>query len=151
MIWKSSRFQLIVLGIFLLLCGAVILPVYRFAQNTAETAAKWPVAEATVRFADVEKDNHISSQKPATYRQEIIYDFEVNGAKYSGEAMYIGNKPPSWSSEASATEALPKIGSVLRIHYNPANPKQCVARADPRPPAQYWLGFTFRSTLEHFK
>lgn len=94
MMRKKGPLELISRGIIFVLFGALLVYLHGFIEGAAKEAANWPITEATVRFAEVIKDDHINALKPAVYRHGVIYDFQVNGIPFSGEALHIEKTRP---------------------------------------------------------
>jgi hypothetical protein len=110
----------------LLLFGGFLFPWMIWSRGRVEAMLRWPEIDARVVFADT----RTSYRRPVgrRYRHEITYQFEVENRTYTGDRQTYGSSPPEWHSESEAREALPAMGSVIQVRYNPDAPDDNVIR-----------------------
>jgi hypothetical protein len=114
-------------GAFLLLLfGGFLFPWMIWSRGRVEAMTRWPEIDARIISADTTS----SYRRPVgrRYRHAITYQFDVDGRSFTGDRETYGGSPPEWHSESEARDALPAIGSSVRIRYNPDRPDDSVIR-----------------------
>ena len=123
----------IFLGLFLM--G---IAVYFFWATYRERAAnrrriaeaqRWPEANARVDSSEVKRRLNVFQSLLIAYSRFptiiVAYRFQVGDQIYHGNRVAFGTVTTSWATALALQAAYP-AGSVIRIRYNPANPRDNV-------------------------
>jgi uncharacterized protein DUF3592 len=107
--------------------------------HRANAARSWPrvtgwVVRSGVRSATVRVRSSISASRYRTalrYAPQVIYQYEVEGRRYEGERLHMGDTAMhSGEAVAERSAARYPVGSQVTVYYDPANPAD--ATLDPR-------------------
>ena len=92
----------------------------------ARRAAAWPQAAGRITRSEVAARHRQHSDRPTEVINEpaIEYEFTANGAKYTGTRISIGED--SGGANTEATLARYPVGATVMVHYDPADPGNCV-------------------------
>lgn len=96
----------------------------------AKKAETWSQTTARITASRVEVIHHRFEGSETTVRNVplVEYDFTVNGQKWRGNRISIGEDPSGANIEA--TLAKYKTGTTVTVYYDPRNPKDCVLERD---------------------
>lgn len=117
------------------------LIVYAIQKNAAQARA-WPTATGKIESSDVhEFQSHDSDRNRSRtqYRAEVVYSYQVAGVRYTSDKL--GSAQISASTDALARRASARYpaGSIIQVHYNPANPSEAIVNPGGRGLLLLWL------------
>lgn len=92
--------------------------------SSANASTGWPQVSATIVDSSVSTSRHRRGR--VRYNPHVEYTFQVNQQTYSGKVISFGGV--SFSEEAEAQQVANHFsrGSTHLIHYDPADPANCV-------------------------
>ena len=94
-----------------------------------KSAASWPTVAGTIISAELESYIDYDDDGDATtmYRPLIIYQYEVEGERYTNNRVKV-QKFAATSMQRVSRKKLEKypVGGVVEIHYDPDNPNDAV-------------------------
>jgi hypothetical protein len=128
-----------------ILIGALVsfIGIRNFVQTSE--SVNWPIAQGIIRTSSVE---YHSSNKGGTYHAHIFYNYNLNGATYSGDRVAYGDYGSSNPSHAQEIVNRYPAGKNVTIYYMPNEPEECLLEPGIKP--QTWLvpgfGIVFFST-----
>ena len=96
-------------------------------------AASWATAVGRIVTADTQTQHHKFAGEATTVRSlpALEYEFTVGGRKVRGNRISIGEDSGGANTEATLRRYT--VGAAVTVHYDPANPKNCVLeRGVPR-------------------
>ncbi|MBI5015269.1 MAG: DUF3592 domain-containing protein [Deltaproteobacteria bacterium] len=116
---------LILIGLFLLGLGCRNL-----WRAFASPSSGWPVAAGTIRSSAVEEyrtGSSTSRNRTLTFWASIVFEYSVNGQKYTSGTVSQGQSGGSAdSSEAELLHLRYPKGAAVAVHYDPADPSIAV-------------------------
>jgi len=123
--------------IFAACFGLLVLLFFLASWRRARQAADWPMVRGTVLSSGCEKIGYAADgRRRNTYAPAVEYRYRVNDVDYVGRQIKLGVVVASSQSYAEKVAARYPEGSVVDVHYNPANPS---AAALENPTAFHWL------------
>ena len=94
-----------------------------------KTAASWPTVAGTIISAELESYIDYDDDGDATtmYRPLIIYQYEVEGERYTNNRVKV-QKFAATSMQRVSRKKLEKypVGGAVDVHYNPDNPQDAL-------------------------
>lgn len=109
---------------------------YGFASSfDARDMQKWPCVTGTVSTSRVEEyyDPSGDDGNRTKYRPNISYDFLVGDREYRGYRVDAAPKGAGWRSHAESMVERYPVGKQVTVHYDPANPRECILEAATAP------------------
>lgn len=120
---------MLVVGVVATLFGGGLLAAGCHLRGRAAEAAAWPTVEGTVTRSEVMTGTSTTGtgarrRSTTMYTPSINYAYKVEGRSYEGDRLLPSG---SWSS-SSMSEARAKVdrhpvGSKVRVHVSPADPR----------------------------
>lgn len=94
-------------------------------------AAQWPSAMGKVTRSSVEAHHSKGTSDTVQVRNMpvVTYEFTANGRKWTGDRISIGED--SGGANTQATLQRYPVGAMVKVYYDPKNPKDCVLERDP--------------------
>lgn len=111
-------------AVLFLFFGLLLTPWIVWSRHRVEAMRTWPTVKAVVVSTDVRRVHH--KNEGYRYRHEISYRYTVEGAVYAGDVVSYGGRPPEWTTESQARQALPQQGAPINVSYNPHDPQDSV-------------------------
>ena len=123
------------IGFGFVLCG---LPGYwRIQGSTA-----WPTVNAVVQSNEIATRLH---RGRPYFIPRIRYSYRVQGSKFSGSALSLAKREPSFHEKKDAEKVLlgHPVGSELKVHYHPSAPWESVVEPGLSDEQQVllWMGY----------
>jgi len=124
-----------------IIAGAILLGFGLLGVIRARASTEWPTARGEIVSASVERHQRSGTgagrSGGTTYHAEVLYDFSIEGTKYSGTRVAFGDYGASDAAHArNIVNRYPK-GERVSVHYMPDNPEVCVL--EPGTKVQTWL------------
>jgi hypothetical protein len=116
-------------GIVWLVAGPMVVMALAMLANKmmqARRASVWPQAAGQITKSDVVATHHQKSGEATevTNIPAIEYVFSVKGSRFTGTRISIGEDTGGANTEA--TLAHYPVGAAVKVHYDPADPGNCV-------------------------
>jgi len=111
---------------YLAICAVVGVGIiaYSLVQRSRLRASQaWPVATGTITKAVLEE--HGSSDS-AEYSVSVLYEYEVNGVRYTGRRVGFGRRGYARKKNAQAQLDRYPLNSSVMVFFNPAKPEEAV-------------------------
>jgi hypothetical protein len=127
-------FPLIFLG-----AGAVLLVIGARGYLRATASLDWPIAEGVVVASSVRSQTSRSKEgrTSTSHRAEVLYEFEAEGAKWSGARVSFGEYASSDPAHARGIVARYPVGERVAVRHDPDDPGLCVL--EPGLGAGVWI------------
>jgi hypothetical protein len=122
-----------------IIIGAVVL--YFGCRNLqrANQSVTWPTAKGVVQNSSMEY--HHGDKGGGTYHAEVMYNFTVNAATFSGNNVAFGDYDSSNPSHArDIVNRYPK-GKTVSVYYDKQKPQVCVLEPGVKVQAWFLPGF----------
>ncbi len=138
---------------FALLASLVIFGIQRHAARQRA----WPTVRGRIARSDVQEFQELEHRDSGrdrwrtAYRADIIYNYEIDGVRYTGDVAAGGTRVSS-NIESFARKMADKYpaGTVLDIRYNPDNPAESVLQPAGRWLLLLWLVPAIMLTLAYY-
>jgi len=112
--------------------GAVALIFGARELQEARESEDWPVADGQVLSVKVQShtSHHRGSsgaraaRTSTSYSVKVEYEFEVDGARFTGDRLTIGQANFNRRKEAQAKAAEYPVGQPVKVHYDPEDPSR---------------------------
>lgn len=117
-------------GVFFLLgIGLVIFGIVQ--RKKAKTAETWPTASGSIVSARLDQNTRIEHDDDHTststsYTPIVEYTYEIGGKTYRGNRVFPGASMSYDHGTAQGIVNRYQPGSVVTVHYDPADPTQAV-------------------------
>lgn len=113
------------------LLGAAALGVGLVEVRAALAAEGWPTAEGVVESSEVRSEisevrQNNRTRRMLVYAAAVTYRFTVDGTTHQGERIRFASFTSSSPELAERDVARFPVGSRVPVHYDPADPGQCV-------------------------
>lgn len=124
----SGGLQAVPLPVALLVLGlgafVVLISVVGLYKFRASKTWLWTTGEIT--SAEMEKHVSQGRSRSVTYHAAIVYDYSVQGTKYSGHRVAFGEYGTSNPNHARQILNYYPVGKQVNVHYNPSKPEDSV-------------------------
>ena len=84
---------------------------------------RWPVTDGVIQSAEMK--SHSGSKGGTTYSAEVTYTYQVNGVRYKGNKVAIGQMSASPEYAQGILNRYP-VGKKVSVHYSPTDPSEAV-------------------------
>lgn len=123
----------LVMRLFGAMCVAIVLVIVVSKLWEAHRAAAWPQAAGRIVKSTVEARRHQFAGEATTVTNEpmVEYEYAVAGTTYRGTRISIGED--SGGANTDTTLARYPLAATVMVHYNPADPADCVLERDIPP------------------
>ena len=118
-----------------MIAGGLILYFGSRNLQRAKESSDWPTAQGVVQRSSVEY--HDSDEGGGTYHAEVMYEFTVDGATFSGNCVAFGDYGSSNPSHARRIVNKYPKGTAVNVYYMRENPEVCVL--EPGLKGQTWF------------
>ena len=118
-----------------MIAGGLILYFGSRNLQRAKDSSDWPTAQGVVQRSSVEY--HDSDEGGGTYHAEVMYEFTVDGATFSGNCVAFGDYGSSNPSHARRIVNKYPKGTAVNVYYMRENPEVCVL--EPGLKGQTWF------------
>jgi hypothetical protein len=129
---KASTVFLLLLGLVIAAMGAVFTSLMWDSYRRAAEMRAWPQTEAVILASELEERLH-DDFSPKEYRLRILYGYEWEGERKTGEQWSSRGNP--WSNKrevpARQLERFP-AGARSTVYINPENPDFTVLQPDSK-------------------
>lgn len=140
----AGRWYLVVLGLSVALAGAVFFWLMFRSYDRAKEMNAWPEVPCTILSADTE-ERQIDPGSPPEYRVNVLYGYEWEGTRRTGERITWRGNP--WSSKQNLVDervAAYPPGLETTCFVNPENPEFTVLEPDTMAPGySIWFPLLF--------
>jgi len=111
---------------YLVICivAGIALIAYSFYQRSQLRASEsWVAASATIARAELLT---LSSSDSAEYRIAVVYEYEANGARHTGERIGFGTRGYARKKRAQEELERYRVGDTVMAYFNPEDPAEAV-------------------------
>jgi len=141
---NAGRWYLAVLGLSLALIGGVFSWLMWRSYDRARDMHAWPEVPCLILSAELEQ-RPIDYNGPPEYRVNVLYGYEYDGTRRTGERITWRGNP--WSSKQNLVEqrvaAYPE-GLETTCRVNPADPDFAILEPDTKAPGySIWFPLLF--------
>jgi hypothetical protein len=112
-------------GLLFAIIGTVALAWTAVNFIYALLSCRWPEATGTVVVSDLQRSPNVEGGH--TYRPEVSYRYTVNGEEFVASRTRFGDRLElGWSAPAVRIIRRYRVGTVVRVRYNPDDPGDAV-------------------------
>ena len=106
------------------LFGVALVLVFFSIRSNSRAADAWPVVPGKIIVSDVEKFQDMNERRTRTYYAPFVeYVYKVDGLEYHGKKIRVAVTTSGDQSAAEKIAARYPLGSIVDVHYDPANPE----------------------------
>ena len=107
---------------FFILTGAGLLFIGVRTLRRATASNAWPTADGMIQRSSVRTQSGSSISDPASFYAEVLYDYTVGGATFSGNRIAFAKSGGFRSSARRILNTYPK-GKEVTVYYAPDDPE----------------------------